>query len=165
MIYYTDFNSLIGKIFVAKTEKGVCRVGLPGETEEALFGWLQRYFPGENQVKSDDVLSPVRSDLKHYFAGKLTKFSFPLDLRTTSFRRKVLEEVCNIPYGQTASYKEIAERIGNPGACRAVGGANASSPLPIVIPCHRVIAHDGSLGGYGSGLNLKAQLLQLEGIL
>jgi len=165
MIHYSYIHTPIGKIFVAQSKKGVCRIALPGESEEALFAWLKKHFPEEPMVKSDHGSSFVKAEFTKYFAGQLKEFSFPLDLQTTSFRRKALKKVHQIPYGETASYKEIAEQMGNPGAIRAVGGANANNPLPIVIPCHRVIAHDGSLGGYGGSLNLKAKLLQLEGAL
>jgi len=144
---------------------GVCRIGLPGETKEDLFNWIQRHFPGKDLVQSDSIFSSVKSELNRYFAGELKEFFFHLDLQTSPFRQKVLVKVRDIPYGETASYKEIAERIGNPRAVRAVGNANANNPLPIVIPCHRVIAHDGSLGGYGAGLKLKKMLLQLEGAI
>ena len=127
-----------------------------------IFGF---HYPEEIITKSDRISPLVKLELRKYFSGELKTFSFPLDLQTTPFRRKVLEHVYKIPYGKTASYKEIAIQIGNPGAIRAVGGANANNPIPIVIPCHRVIAHDGSLGGFGGRLDLKMKLLQLEGAL
>ncbi|MEE9166046.1 MAG: methylated-DNA--[protein]-cysteine S-methyltransferase [Candidatus Neomarinimicrobiota bacterium] len=163
MIHYTFFNSPVGRISIAKSERGICRIGLPGESEDSFLAWHRKYFPGENVVKSGPALSDAVEELMRYLAGELRVFSLALDLRTSLFRQKVLEEVRTIPYGETASYKEIAERMGKPGAARAVGGANAHNPLPIVIPCHRVVAHDGTLGGYGGGLNLKEHLLQLEG--
>lgn len=165
MIRYTLFDSSIGRIFIAKSNSGVCRIGLPGQSEESLLMWLRQHFSEENPARSRNALSSVVRELRDYLSGKRREFSFDLDLRTSPFRKRVLEEVQAIPYGQTVSYKQIAERMGEPGAVRAVGGANANNPLPIVIPCHRVIAHDGTLGGYGAGLNLKAYLLQLEGAL
>lgn len=165
MIYYTAFNSPIGKIFIAKSKKGVCRIGLPGETKESFLNWIQRYASGEDSVEDSAILSSEVVELKRYFAGDLTEFSFSVDLIASPFRQKVLAMVRKIPYGTTASYKEIAERMGTPSAVRAVGNANAHNPIPIVIPCHRVIAHDGSLGGYGAGIELKGQLLELEGAL
>ena len=102
------------------------------------------------------------SQLTEYFSGKRESFDLPLELRGTDFQKQVWRELMTIPYGNTASYGEIARRIGRPKACRAVGGANHNNHLLIVVPCHRVIAADGSLGGFGCGLDIKAQLLDLE---
>lgn len=162
MIRYSSFSSPIGQIFVAKTDKGICRIGLPGEGKASLLGWLRNYFPEEPQIRDDDALLIMENELSRYFAGELEAFTEHAELAVSDFRRRVLEMIAEIPYGQTASYKELAERLGNPGAVRAVGGACAFNPVPIIIPCHRVIAHDGSLRGYGGGLDLKMRLLQIE---
>ena len=100
--------------------------------------------------------------LKAYFAGKLEKFDLPLAPEGTSFQREVWKRLCEIPYGETVSYGELARRIGNPKASRAVGLANGANPIAIVIPCHRVIGSNGKLTGYGGGLPLKEKLLALE---
>ncbi len=165
MITYTHFDSPIGKMFIAKTSKGICRIGLPPEDLQQHLTWLQNHFYDEEISRSSENLSKEIGELKLYFQGKLKQFTFSLDLKITPFRKLVLEEVRKIPYGKTASYKDISERIRSPRAVRAVGGANANNPIPIVIPCHRVISHNGSLGGYGGGLKLKQKLLKLEGAL
>ena len=108
-------------------------------------------------------LAEVRRQLAEYFAGRRRDFDLPLAPRGTAFERQVWEALLAIPYGETRSYAEIARSIGHPDACRAVGRANGRNPIPIVIPCHRVIGSDGSLTGYGGGLDLKRLLLGLEG--
>jgi methylated-DNA-[protein]-cysteine S-methyltransferase len=105
----------------------------------------------------------VVAELEDYFAGRRRDFSFPLSPRGTDFQRRVWAELRRIPYGQTVSYRELATRVGNPAACRAVARANATNPIAIVIPCHRVIGADGTLTGYGGGLDKKRLLLELEG--
>jgi methylated-DNA-[protein]-cysteine S-methyltransferase len=110
-------------------------------------------------------LAPVISQLDQYFNPGRTTFDLPLDPRGTAFQQRVWQELLRIPYGETASYGDIAERIGNPKACRAVGMANRRNPIPLIIPCHRVIGHDGSLTGFGGGLAVKERLLALEGLL
>ncbi len=109
-------------------------------------------------------LPEVRRQVADYFAGRLRSFDLPLAPRGTEFERRVWEALMDIPYGETRSYAEIARVIGRPDACRAVGRANGRNPIPIVIPCHRVIGSDGSLTGYGGGLDLKRFLLGLEGV-
>lgn len=109
--------------------------------------------------------TPIRdclSQLDEYFTGTRTEFSLPLSPRGTPFQKKVWKQLQMIPYGETRSYKEMAEAIDSPRAMRAVGGANGKNPLTIVIPCHRVIAHDGSMGGYGGGIDRKEWLLEHE---
>jgi len=108
-------------------------------------------------------LAPWRSQLKEYFAGRRQEFTLPLDLRGTDFQKRCWHELLKIPYGQTRSYREVANAIGKPKAVRAVGTANGQNPVAIVVPCHRVIASDGTLCGYGGGLRIKEELLRLEG--
>jgi methylated-DNA-[protein]-cysteine S-methyltransferase len=115
-----------------------------------------------NWQKNCGVFSEVTDQLAAYFDGKLQSFRVQMHLEGTPFQKQVWEELQKIPYGQTAGYGEIARRIGNPGAARAVGGANNKNPIPIIIPCHRVIGHDGTMTGFGGGLELKKELLQLE---
>lgn len=109
------------------------------------------------------LLLEVEAQLKAYFAGKLNVFDLPLFYTGTEFQNKVWSALREIPYGSTISYRELALKVGSPSAFRAVGNANSKNPLPILIPCHRVIAHDGSLGGYSGGLDYKRFLLSLEG--
>lgn len=109
-----------------------------------------------------DVLAPALAELTAYFDGRLRRFTIALDLRATSFQEAVLRELTRVPYGQTVSYGELAARIGRPQAARAVGMANARNPIPIVIPCHRVIGKRGDLVGFGGGIEAKRRLLDLE---
>lgn len=108
------------------------------------------------------VLDQCEQELSAYFAGELQRFTTPIQAKGTPFREKVWEALCQINYGETASYKDIAIKIGNPKSVRAVGGANHNNPISIIIPCHRVIGADGSLTGYGGGLEAKKWLLELE---
>lgn len=165
MIRYTRFSSPMGSMLLARSGVGVCRICLPNEREPSLFAWFDKRFPGERVVEDPESLRVARNELTAYFRGELKEFSFSLDLQVTPFQRRVLDRVREIPYGRTASYKQIAGLIGNSSGVRAAAGAVAHNPLPIVIPCHRVIAHDGSLRGYGGGLPLKRRLLRLEGAL
>lgn len=108
---------------------------------------------------------PAVCQLQEYFHGRRTMFDVPLALEGTSFQMSVWNQLLEIPYGETRSYGQIAAAIGKPGAARAVGMANHDNPISIIVPCHRVVGHDGSLTGYGGGLDVKAQLLALEGAL
>ena len=163
--YYGIFDSSLGVIYIASTEKGVCKIALPEEGEEDFFGWLRNHFSPQNLIENRSKNEGVLAELESYLAGELREFQSPLDLRGTEFQMKVWREVKTIPYGTTCSYREVAERIGHPRACRAVGTANRANPIPIIIPCHRVIGQDGSLRGYGGGLAMKERLLRLEGAL
>lgn len=111
---------------------------------------------------ADDVLRETTRELKAYFAGKLQVFSVPVDPRGTAFQRRVWSALCEIPFGDTCSYADLARTIDRPSAVRAVGAANGQNPIPIVIPCHRVIGSNGSLVGFGGGLAVKRFLLDLE---
>lgn len=157
MLFHATLETPIGFLKIVNSEKGVHRIILPGESDNLFSTELE-------MIEDTRLLRLACDELTAYFDGRLKKFTVPIDLHSTPFRKRVLNEVYCIRYGETASYKEIAERIGNPKAVRAVGGANAHNPIPIIIPCHRVIAHDGTVGGYGGGLNMKKNLLRLEGI-
>jgi methylated-DNA-[protein]-cysteine S-methyltransferase len=124
----------------------------------------QRHFPAiPASVQRDDAaLAPIVEQLRAYFTGELTDFELPMTARGTEFQRRVWVALCDIPYGETISYGELARWVGNPKASRAVGLANGRNPIAIVIPCHRVIGADGSLTGYGGGLERKVWLLQHE---
>jgi len=113
-------------------------------------------------VRDDGAFADVVAQLGEYFSGERTSFEVPMDLEGTDFQRRVWSELCAIPYGRTISYGELARRVDNPRASRAVGSANGRNPIAVIVPCHRVIAGDGSLGGYGGGLDRKVLLLELE---
>jgi methylated-DNA-[protein]-cysteine S-methyltransferase len=162
-IYYTSFDSpFLRKVFVASTEKGVCMVDFL-TSEKAFLKRLREQFPGEI-IRDDQKNKAVLSQLKRYLQGKLQRFDCPLDFRGTPFQKKVWSELAKIPYGQTRSYQKIARAIGHPKAFRAVGNANGKNPLPLIIPCHRVIESNGGLGGFGHGIKVKKELLDFERI-
>ena len=145
----------VGTLLIAGDASAVLRIAFPirGKGANMEAGWVES--------QRGPVGEAVRQ-LREYFAGKLTGFDLPLAPRGTEFQRSVWRQLQEIPYGETISYGELARRVGNPKASRAVGSANAANPLPIVIPCHRVIAANGTLGGFGGGLPTKQVLLALE---
>jgi len=114
-------------------------------------------------TESDATLADTRRQLDEYFAGKRTEFTVPLDLRGTDFQLRCWNALLKIPYGKTCSYADLARTVGSPRGFRAVGMANHDNPIPIIVPCHRVITSDHKLGGYGGGLDVKEKLLHLEG--
>ncbi|HYA92438.1 MAG TPA: methylated-DNA--[protein]-cysteine S-methyltransferase [Thermodesulfobacteriota bacterium] len=161
IIYYSSFDSpFLGKVFVASTERGICMVDfLKGE--KAFLDELRESFPGKI-VRDDRKNRNVLDQLKKYLKGELRRFDCKLDFRGTPFQKKVWSALKKIPYGRTRSYGEIARDIGHPKAFRAVGNANGRNYIPLIVPCHRVIENSGGLGGFGHGLKVKKQLLDLE---
>jgi O-6-methylguanine DNA methyltransferase len=160
-IYYSCFDSpLLRKVFVASTERGVCFVDFV-RTEKVFMQRLKERFPGRI-VRDDKKNKSVLEQLKRYLKGELQRFDCRLDFRGTPFQKKVWSALARIPYGRTRSYRDIARAIGHPQAFRAVGNANGRNSIPLIIPCHRVIASDGGLGGFGHGLKVKKQLLDFE---
>jgi len=153
-VYYDYLDSPVGRLLLLLDGQGLRRVHFergrhPHEIDPA---WERG--PG--------ALHEARHQLKAYFDGRLTEFDLPLAPQGTEFQQQVWLELLRIPYGSTATYGEIARRIGDPQAMRAVGAANGQNPLAIVVPCHRVVGSDGSLTGYGGGLGVKRYLLDLE---
>ena len=160
-IYYAVLPSkLLGKIFVTSTEKGVCGLDFHTSEDKFLKG-LRKHVSGEI-VRNPRMNRRALSQLKKYVEGRLKKFDCRLDLQGTPFQRKVWKALLRIPYGRTRSYQDIARAIGHPKAFRAVGNANGSNPVSIIVPCHRVIESNGGLGGYGHGLAMKKRLLDFE---
>jgi methylated-DNA-[protein]-cysteine S-methyltransferase len=164
-IYCTSFDSKIGTIYIASTEKGLCKICIPKETKKDFFSWLATNFNEEDVVDNKSRNKEVIDQLTRYFNGKLAKFSVPMDLIGTTFQLRVWKELRNIPYGTTISYKQLARRVGVPRGFQAVGSANGCNPMPIIIPCHRVIGTDGSLTGYAAGIKTKEFLLRAEGAI
>jgi methylated-DNA-[protein]-cysteine S-methyltransferase len=141
----------IGRIGIAEQQGSITNLYFESDT-----------IPPDAQITETDLIKEAFRQLQEYFAGDLKSFSLPLAPHGTDFMQKVWKNLCLIPYGHTASYKEIASASGNPKACRAVGFANNKNPLPLFIPCHRVIGSDGKPVGYRGGLEVKLQLLDLE---
>jgi len=153
-IFYTQLASPVSPLLLVSDDAGLRQI---------IFVKNGNPTPVNPEWKESPAAlrEPVRQ-LCAYFAGELESFDLPLAPEGTPFQQKVWDELCKIPYGQTISYGELARRIGSPNACRAVGLANGSNPIPIVIPCHRVIGSNGKLTGYGGGLPIKEKLLALE---
>lgn len=146
------FDSKMGALFLVASAKGL----------KGVFVERQN-IPMAKALKENLILQNAVKELSEYFAGTRKKFDLPLDIEGTEFQKRVWSQLRKIPFGKTYSYKELATQIKNEKACRAVGTANGKNPLCIIIPCHRIIAADGTLGGYSGGLDLKIKLLELEG--
>lgn len=166
-VYRSTLDSPLGPLRLIFTTVGLAAIALPGERERH-DRWMRRVFPraeARSTVPPGTAHAEVFQQLEQYFEGRRRVFDLPLDLRGSSFQKAVWSNVARIPFGRIASYSEIAHLIGRPGASRAVGAANGSNPIPLVIPCHRVVGADGSLTGYGGGLPAKRWLLVHEGVL
>ena len=159
-VYYSRCTSPIGEILIASTEKGLCRLDLV-RNERDFVRSLSKEFDA-TVVRDDGRFLEMREMLDTYFAGKPIEFEVSFDLRGTDFQRRVWSEMHKIGYGRTKSYEDIAKAIGRPKAVRAVGNAVGGNPVSLMIPCHRVIRKDGTLGGFGLGLPVKKWLLKLE---
>jgi methylated-DNA-[protein]-cysteine S-methyltransferase len=164
-VAYTTAGSPFGELLLAATPRGLIRVGLPNQDADELLADLSaRISP--RVLEAPARLDDARRELDLYFEGRLHEFDLPLDWRlSTDFRRRALRAVARIPYGETRSYMQVAAGAGNERAVRAAGTACGSNPIPIVVPCHRVLRTGGGLGGYGGGLEMKESLLELEGAL
>lgn len=152
------YNSPIGEIGIVENEKRITGIYSGDELEDKNILIKDRNYILEETV----LISKAYNELKEYFKGDRKEFTIPLSLEGTEFQKQVWQELINIPYGETRSYKEIAIKIGKPTAARAIGMANNKNKILIVIPCHRVIGQDGSLVGYGAGIDIKKHLLDLE---
>jgi methylated-DNA-[protein]-cysteine S-methyltransferase len=160
---YHVMSSPLGLLFLARTERGLRFLDfLERKSLKRIFAAHAESVPDAKWEPSLLQLKPVVDQLESYFCGNLTRFDLPLDLAGTEFQLKVWRALCRIPYGTTCAYGQIAKTISQPGAARAVGLANNHNPVPIIVPCHRVIGADGNLTGYGGGLPRKRKLLDLE---
>jgi methylated-DNA-[protein]-cysteine S-methyltransferase len=158
-VRYDVADSPVGELFVAATERGLCRISyrVQGQDEE-----LARVF-GVRVLRTP--LDEVRRELDEYFEGKRHEFDLALDLRVAPFHEVVLHELARVPYGRTETYGSLAAKVGRPRAARAVGTVMNRNPIPIVLPCHRIVGANGSLTGYAGGLHVKRALLELEGAM
>jgi methylated-DNA-[protein]-cysteine S-methyltransferase len=165
-VAWTQVDTPVGTMLLATTDEGLVRVALSGAEEDIFLEDLADNI-SPRVVEHAKKLDPVRRQFDEYFDGERTAFDVPVDWRLShGFRRSVLEILHDeVPFGHVVSYKELAERAGRPRAHRAVGSAMATNPVPIVVPCHRVLRTGGALGGYGGGLDMKLHLLRLEGAL
>lgn len=153
-VSFCRIETPIGKLLLAATERGLRYV--------YFGGTLPRPRKEEVWIESPEALRPYAEELQAYFRGELREFTCKLDLAGTEFQKKCWNALMRIPYGKTCSYADIAKEVGSPRAFRAVGQANHNNPIPIIVPCHRVITSSGTLGGYGGGLDVKRTLLRLE---
>lgn len=161
-LFLHSFKTPFGLIRTAATEKGLAALSLPGEPQAEFERRIQKYFRGYEVGLGGSINREAEKQITRALSGKLKNYNLPLDIPGTEFQKKVLGRVAKIPFGRTATYGQIAREVGKAGAARAVGSANARNPLPLVIPCHRVVAANG-LGGYGGGLKMKTRLLEIEG--
>ena len=160
---YTYCSSPVGALGLAATDNGIFRLDL--KIDPLLFRERLEKRYHCRAVEDDAHFTRTKEDLEGYFNGKVRRFDTPIDfIEGTNFQRKVWMTLMKIPYGQVRSYAWVAKEIGSPQAVRAVGQANARNPVAIIVPCHRVINSNGDLGGYGSGVEVKVELLRIEGI-
>jgi len=153
-MYYCYLDTPIGELLLAGEDDALTMIGFPKGS--------MRRDPEPDWIYNEKPLAKARRQLEEYFAGARKDFDLPLKLKGSEFQVNVLKALQKIPYGETVSYGEIAKRIGKPKAVRAVGAANGRNPIPIVVPCHRVIGSSGDLTGFGGGLDTKEALLRLE---
>ena len=153
-MYYCYLDTPIGDLLLAGDENALALVSFPEGS--------MRRDPEPDWIYNEKPFAAAREQLSEYFAGERKEFNLPLRLDGTEFQMSVLHALREIPYGETTSYSDIAERIGRPKAVRAVGAANGRNPIPIIVPCHRVIGSHGDLTGFGGGLDTKEALLRLE---
>jgi AraC family transcriptional regulator of adaptative response/methylated-DNA-[protein]-cysteine methyltransferase len=161
MIDYTIVASPLGRLLVAVTERGVCAVQM-SDSDAELEQDLRTEFPGATITRADASLRKTVEKILNHINNHEPHLDLPLDIRATAFQRQVWEKLRAIPYGETVSYAQVAKALGKPGAVRAVGRACATNPVALVIPCHRVVREDKTLGGYRWGLDRKQKLLDLE---
>jgi methylated-DNA-[protein]-cysteine S-methyltransferase len=163
-VAYDLVDTPIGTLLVAATERGLCRIAYDADPERELDRLASTF--GLRVLRSKRPVDPARRQLDEYFEGKRQQFDLPVDLKLQAdFNRRVLSELARVPYGEVVTYGELAARAARPRAARAVGTVMNRNPLPIVLPCHRVIGANGKLVGYAGGLERKETLLRLEGAL
>ena len=148
-------SSPVGKLTLVASKNGLVAIDVRNNAKQVVTA---------KDASAQSILLKTKKQLEQYFAGKRTSFDVALDLVGTEFQVKAWRALCRIPFGKTITYGQQASNIKNPKAFRAVGSANGKNPIPIIVPCHRVVASDGSLGGYSLGLKMKKQLLALEGV-
>jgi methylated-DNA-[protein]-cysteine S-methyltransferase len=161
-VYYSDVESPVGNLLIASTVDGLCKISFGGEEE--FHTWLEESFPKSVFKHYSAANSKYESALRSYFSGDLTEFDLDLNIKAGGFQKTALQELAKVPHGKTISYGELAVLAGSPRAARAAGTACARNPIPIVIPCHRVLASGGGIGGFGGRIDIKRFLLRLEGV-
>jgi len=161
-IYWALLKHQQWNMYVAATDKGLCYIGSPNASFEEVGIWARKRLPDYNLVEENEIIQPYSVELIDYLEGRLKNFTLPLDLQGTQFQQSVWQALRELQYGQTVSYTDIAETIGKPKSVRAVATAIGANPVLILVPCHRVVAKSGKLGGFRAGLEMKKELLKLE---
>lgn len=161
-LYWSILSYEGWNLHIAATEKGLCFVGSQNQSFDELTIWARKRYPEHSLIRDDDKLLNYQKELILYLQGELEQFTLPLDYKGTPFQEAVWNALCEIPYGQTRSYSDIAHHIHKPNSVRAVGTAIGANPILITVPCHRVIGKNGKLTGYRGGIDMKTSLLTLE---
>ena len=162
IIYWCFFTFREWNFYLAATDHGLAYVGSQNKSFEELSIWAKKHFSGSSLIEDPEKLHPYTIQLIEFLEGKRKTFTVPFDYNGTAFQLAVWQALCEIPYGETKSYSDIAKFINKPNAVRAVGAAIGANPILITVPCHRVVGKNGSLTGYRGGLEMKTQLLELE---
>ncbi|WP_010651696.1 methylated-DNA--[protein]-cysteine S-methyltransferase [Oceanobacillus massiliensis] len=161
-IYFDCISTNNWNIYIAATDDGLCFVGSANQGLEEVEQWMRKHRHVAELIEDTDKLSIYKLQLEQYLKGERERFDLPIDIAGTPFQREVWNELKEIPYGHTATYSEIAEKIDRPSSVRAVATAIGSNAVMIVIPCHRVISKNGKMAGYRGGISMKSSLLELE---
>ena len=161
-IYWTLLKNNDWNMYIAATSKGLCFVGSQNRPFEEVSKWAEKAFSGSQFEENNEILRPYSEQIMEYLEGERKDFTLSFDYNGTEFQQAVWKALCEIPYGQTKSYSDVANHINKPAAVRAVGAAIGKNPILITVPCHRVIGKNGSLTGFRGGLEMKKQLLELE---
>lgn len=162
ILHAAEFESPIGLMRAVSSDRGLVYVELPRASGRGLAGWIERHANGAHLLEDYARNRLPIAQLREFLEGKRQEFDLHLDLRATEFQLEVYRRVSAIPYGETRTYTDIAGDVEKPRAVRAVGAANGANPLPLVVPCHRVVGKGGHLQGYAGGLPMKAKLLAME---
>jgi AraC family transcriptional regulator of adaptative response/methylated-DNA-[protein]-cysteine methyltransferase len=163
MLNYASLTTPIGNFLVVASPKGLCSLRLiEGRSETAVLDKVRRDYPDTDLVADDKAVKPLARKIEAVIAGRLAASAVPLDMRGTPFQKRVWQELARVPWGKTYSYSELARKVGKPKAVRAVASACARNPVTFVVPCHRIVAKGGGLGGYYWGPEMKQQLLDRE---
>lgn len=164
-LQWSSHTTKLGTVYVASTEKGICKLAIPAESKRDFMAWLERTADGGTITENHRRHRRFVEELNRYLSQRLVKFTTRLDPIGTEFQKQVWKELRKVRYGTTITYKDLARRVGRDGAFQTVGRANGANPLPIVIPCHRIVGSDRGLVGYAAGIKTKEFLLRLEGAL
>ncbi|MCE1245654.1 MAG: methylated-DNA--[protein]-cysteine S-methyltransferase [Firmicutes bacterium] len=163
MINYTSVNTAAGVIYIAEKDGKIIYISIGNDPETNMLRWLKKYFFSEkNGENRTELLENVCSQILKFMTGESEILDFPVEQTGTDFQKSVWSEIACIPYGKVKTYGELAKLTGKPAASRAVGAACGANPLPLIIPCHRVVGANGALTGFGGGLEMKEFLLKLE---